>query len=78
MSIKIRKSPLVLALGLFAAGCAQVVTPVSPQAQLAAIGDGFQVDGHAWVMAVDPVPVPNSSTSMSGRKYSRVTCNFLW
>ena len=29
------------------------------------------------MMAVDPVPQPNSNSSISGRKYLRVACSFF-
>ena len=32
----------------------------------------------AWVMAIDPVPQPNSNTSISGLRYSRVTWSSFW
>ncbi len=52
MDVNARKSSFVfryapLALGLFVGGCAQGVTHVSQQTQLAALGDNFQVDGPA-------------------------------
>ena len=54
MDINARKSSFVfryapLAVGLFVAGCAQGVSQVSQQTQLAALGDNFQIDGPASV-----------------------------
>jgi hypothetical protein len=32
----------------------------------------------ACLIAVDPVPQPNSSSSISGRSNARVTCSLCW